>query len=106
MGRCIFGPRMAPRPMSTTSRTPLWGDTLLMLAGTGVFFLPLALVFLLVLGGGLGANSEPEDPFDPAPAESFAPESSSTSDLFPLLCALGVVVPMAIAIRIVVRHRA
>ncbi|MFN7589984.1 MAG: hypothetical protein ACK501_10640 [Planctomycetota bacterium] len=92
--------------MHDSPRTPPWSDTLLPLAGTGVFFLPFALVFLLVFGGGLGANSEPEDPFDPAPAESFAPEPPSTSDLFPVLCALGVVVPMAIAVRIVVRHRA
>ena len=101
---------MVPRPVDTTSRTPLGSDTLRLLAGIGVFCMPLGfllfLYLLLVLGGGLGANSEPEDPFDPASAESFAPEPSSTSGLFPLLCALGVVVPMAVAIRIVVRHRA
>lgn len=101
---------MVPRSVDTTSRTPLGSDTLRLLAGTGVFCMPLGfllfLYLLLVLGGGLGANSEPEDPFDSAPAESFAPELSSTSGLFPLLCALGVVVPMAIAIRIVLRHRA
>lgn len=92
--------------MHDSPRTPPWSDTLLPLAGTGVFFLPFALVFLLVFGGGLGANSEPEDPFDAEPSSSFVPESPLPTWLFPTLCALGVVVPMAIAIRIVVRHRA
>lgn len=82
----------------------------MMLVGTGVFFMPLAyllfLHLLLVLGGGLGSNSEPGDPFDAEPSSSFVPESLLPTWLFPTLCALGVVVPMAIAIRIVVRHRA
>lgn len=85
----------------------------MMLVGTSVFFMPLAyllfLHLLLVLGGGLGSNSEPGDPFDAEPSSSFVPESPSPTWptwLFPTLCALGVVVPMVIAIRIVVRNRA
>lgn len=83
----------------------------MMLVGTSVFFMPLAylllLHLLLVLGGGLGSNSEAVDPFDAEPSSSsFVPESPLPTWLFPTLCALGVVVPMVIAIRIVVRHRA
>lgn len=74
--------------MQTPSRTPQWGDTVLMMLWSALCFLPLALVAFFLLGfGGL--------------------ESVTTGDwVFPAMCALGAVVSTAIAIRIVVRQRA
>lgn len=85
--------------MHASSRTPLWGDTLLMLLWAAVCFLPLGVLALFFLGlGSLGSNGEP--------VEWVATEPLLPAWVFPTVCALGVVVPMAIAIRIVVRHRA
>jgi hypothetical protein len=85
--------------MSTTSRTPLWSDTLLVLLGAAAGFLPLA--FLAFFFGGFGDLGSNGEPFG-----TVAPEPLLPAWVFPTVCALGVVVPMAIAIRIVVRHRA
>lgn len=81
--------------MHTPSRPSQWSDTVLMLLWSALFFLPLALVAFFLLGfGGLGSNGG-------------SVEWVTTDDwVFPAMCALDAVVSMAIAIRIVVRHRA
>ncbi|MFO1030741.1 MAG: hypothetical protein U1F60_06670 [Planctomycetota bacterium] len=83
--------------MHTPSRTPQWGDTVLILLFAAAFVLMLGSLAYFLVFEGLGSNGEP---VQPSASEPLLPAC-----FLPALCTLGAAVSMTIAIRIVVRHR-
>lgn len=83
--------------MHTPSRTPRWGDTVLILLFAAAFVLMVGSLAYFLVFDGLGSNGEK--------VQSSASEPLLPSCFLPGMCTLGAAVSMAIAIRIVVRHR-